>query len=163
MTVLKIALVGAPHTGKSHLAAALAASLKASGCQAVIVVADTPALQAELASYDLTFLMGLACSATSPQDDREAADQSIRAALTHAGTPYRVVYGGSEERLDQVLRTLDGLLQGNGAGLRPNAIPASIEKRKKTQSWVWMCDKCSDPQCEYRLLTDLMARRANPV
>jgi hypothetical protein len=29
----------------------------------------------------------------------------------------------------------------------------------KNQPWVWMCEKCSDPQCEHRLLTALLAQR----
>lgn len=163
MTVLKIALVGALHTGKSQLAAALTASLKASGFQADAVVVDTPVSQADLASYDLTLLMGLESGATAPLHAHETADQSIRAALTHAGIPYQVVYGGGEKRLAQALRALEGLLPQDGARLYRKAIPAGTERRKKPQSWVWMCDKCSDPQCEHQLLTDLLARRANTV
>lgn len=161
MTMLKIALLGAPHTGKSQLAAALTASLKACGCQAVVVVADTPALQAELVSYDLTLLMGLD-SAIAPLREQEAADLSIRATLTHAGIPYRVVYGGGEKRLDHALLALDRFLP-DGMRQGRNAIPAGIERCKKAQPWVWICDKCSDPQCEHRLLTDLLDRRASTV
>ena len=32
--------------------------------------------------------------------------------------------------------------------------------RKRPTPWVWSCEKCSDPQCEHRLLTALLAQRA---
>ena len=57
MIELKIALLGAPNTGKSQLAAALSRALEPSVRHAVIVLAETPALLAEPVRYDLTLLM----------------------------------------------------------------------------------------------------------
>lgn len=171
MTVLKIALVGAPHTGKSPLAAALTGSITASGWQAVVMVADTAALQADLASYDLMLLMGLettvegkaqgdAPETPAPmRETQEAADRSIRAALAHAAVPYRVIYGQGEERLAQALQAIESLLPRAGKRLR-QSIRDGISR---SGAWVWVCDKCSDPQCEHRLLTDLLAQRASAV
>lgn len=158
MTVLKIALVGAPHTGKSQLAAALTGSLKASGWQAEVVVADTPALPADLARYDLTLLMGLETAKTLGPV-WETADQSIRAALAHAAVPYQVIYGLGEERLAQALQAVERLLPRAGKPMRQSTRPDSSNGR----AWVWICEKCSDPQCEHRLLTDLLAQRASTV
>ncbi|MGH8831935.1 MAG: hypothetical protein ACREXV_12720 [Polaromonas sp.] len=163
MTVLKIALVGAPHTGKSPLAAALTGSITASGWQAVVVVADTAALQADLARYDLTLLTGLE-TAKTPAPAQEAADQSVRAALAHAGVPYRVIYGQGEERLAQALQAVESLLPRAEKHLRQSTIPGNTrEGVSRSGAWVWVCDKCSDPQCEHRLLTDLLAQRASTV
>ena len=174
--MLRIALVGAPHTGKSQLAAALTGALKASGWQAVVVVADTPALRADLARYDLTLLMGLETMAENKgprgtpampapvQEAREAADQSLRTALAGAAVPYRVVYGRGEERLAHALLAVESLLQRPGARLRRSEGPVSSGNAgSRAKAWVWACDKCSDPQCEHRLLSALLAQRASNV
>ena len=165
MAVLKIALLGASRNQVSELAAALSDAMKASGWQVFLVVAtDAAALPADLAGVDLVLLTGLESSAPSLFLDsraqalipaQEAADQSIRAALADTAMFYRVLYGASEERLVHALRAIESLLA-----------PAGIHPRQKTgsggiksQPWVWMCDKCSDPQCEHRLLTALLAQR----
>ncbi|UUZ63973.1 hypothetical protein LP417_00980 [Polaromonas sp. P1-6] len=155
--MLKIALVGAPNTGKSQLAAALTRALEVSAWHAVVVIAEAPALLAELVRYDLTLLMGLETLAKSPELARQqqAADQSIRAALTLSGVPYRVIYGQQQERLDQALREFERLLPAAEHRTPQNNGPGS-----KAKAWVWACDKCSDPQCEHRLLSDLLAQRA---
>ncbi len=161
--MLKIALVGAPDTGKSQLAAALTGALEASGWPAAIVLIDKPALQSDLASHDLILLMGLD-TRSDARLAQEAADQQIRTALAHANMAYRVIYGVDEERLHQALQACESLLkQGTQPGQTPNSRIASLKKGKKIQQWVWPCDKCSDPQCEHRLLTDLLARRASTV
>ena len=164
--MLKIALVGAPDTGKSQLAAALTGALEASGWQAAIVLIDKPALQSDLASHDLILLMGLD-TRSGARLAQEAADQQIRTALAHANMAYRVIYGLGEERLHQALQACgSSLKQATQApgGTKTATTPASFETgkkaRKKAQPWVWMCDKCSDPACEHRLLSDLLARRA---
>jgi len=163
MTVLKIALAGAANTGKSQLAAALIQALLASKLNAVVVVANTPALLAGLARHDLTLLMGLQTRATPkthktsqfPTATQEAEDLSIRAALAHAALPYRVIYGAFEERLAQAIQAAERLLPRAG---RP---PRLGSYANKPSAWVWLCDKCSDPQCEHRLLTALLTQRAS--
>jgi nicotinamide riboside kinase len=159
MTVLKIALTGAPNTGKSQLAAALNRALQASEENAFVVVANTPALLAGLARNDLTLLMGLQTPEKSqfPTGTQEAEDLFIRAALAHAAVPYRVIYGTGEERLAQALHAARRLLPRTEKLLRPN----SYANTPKTSAWVWICDKCSDSQCEHRLLTALLAQRAS--
>ncbi|CAM3343992.1 hypothetical protein [Polaromonas hydrogenivorans] len=165
MAALKIALLGASRTQLSELAAALDEALKASGWQALLVMAaDVATLPADLASFGLVLLAGLQFPAPSLFLDsrasalepaQEAADQSIRAALAHGAVAYRVLYGTPDERLAHALHAVQSLLA-----------PAQIRPRQKAgsdgiknQPWVWMCDKCSDPQCEHKLLTALLAQR----
>lgn len=156
--MLKIALTGAANSGKRELAAGLTRALQACGEHAFeVVVADTPERLASLVFNNLTLLMGLkirqasAC-ATGAQ---EAEDGLIRTALANAGMPYQVIYGEGEERLAQALQAAQRLLLP-GSGMRlPGGKP-----QLKTSAWVWLCDKCSDPQCEHRLLTALLAQRS---
>lgn len=141
VTVLNVTLAGAPGSGKSRLAAALTQALNKAGWPAAVGLAD-PAMQDNNA---LILLMGL----ESQAEDIHAADQTIRAALTRAGTVYDVLYGSMEERLAQAL----GLIEKRLTGADPRS------PTKNNRPWIWVCDKCSDPQCEHRLLTDLLAKR----
>ena len=147
--MLKIAVTGAPSTGKHQLASALTCTLKDAGRDALVAVTDPSASPSDAAG--LTLLCGLE-SAT--QAHQQAADQSIRAALAAEGAPYCVLYGGASQRLAQALcaveRLLPALVQQKPAPVR----------REGNKAWVWVCDKCSDPVCEHRLLSDLLAQRA---
>ena len=158
--MLKIALVGAPGSGKAVLAAALTDALNASGWPAAIVSIDNPALAPELASHDLILLMGLDIGSTA-RLAQEAADQQIRAALAHANIAYPVIYGLGEERLHHAIQACKSLLKQDTqlSETTMAAPPASVEAGKKARQWVWMCEKCSDPACEHRLLSDLLASR----
>lgn len=155
--MLKIALAGAANTGKSQLAAALTRALQACGEHAFeVVVADTPERLAGLAPSNLTLLMGLNIrqASTCSTDAQATEDDLIRTALANAGVPYQVVYGEDEERLAQALQAVQRLLLPRVGMRLPGGKP-----KLKTSAWVWMCDKCSDPQCEHRLLTALLAQR----
>ncbi|NMM10585.1 MAG: hypothetical protein HHJ16_09960 [Polaromonas sp.] len=162
--MLKIALAGASGTGKSQLAVALSEALKASEQEAVVLVANIAAFQADCARYDLTLLMGLEIGVEQTGEStltetsslmREADDHSIRNALTNAGVPYQVIYGSHEERLSQAIDAIGGLL-------RRAKNPRQISTRGggKNSAWAWICDKCGDPQCEHLLLTALLTRRS---
>lgn len=161
--MLKIALLGAPHTGKSALASGLNSAVKASAWPAIIrIEADILALPVALPSYDLVLLTGLetainthreALLPAAGQQAQIVADASIRTALADARISYRVLYGRSEERLAQACDALQSLL--------PQAQPGRI--RAPTKPWFWSCDKCSDPQCEHRLLTALLTQRSSRV
>ena len=160
MAVLTIALLGASHTGVLSLADAVNGALKTSGWQAVLeVVSDKPTRQADLADFDLVLLVGLESTAESRIEALEAADLSIRATLALAAVPYRVLYGTCEERLAHVWHAIESLLPRVEARPRQSTFSDGIKK----QPWVWMCEKCSDPQCEHRLLTALLARRADTL
>lgn len=150
---MKIAIAGAPLTGKSPLAAALGSALQASGLPAEVIVANPP-FPADLAGHDLVLLTGLepvlhAHKAAAADASREAADEAIRAAFASAGISYRVMYGTADQRLAQAL----------DAANPPAAPRANASRRSGKSAWTWVCDKCSDPGCEHRLLSDLLAQR----
>ncbi|AYQ29059.1 MULTISPECIES: hypothetical protein [unclassified Polaromonas] len=146
---MKIAIAGAPSSGKSPLAAALGHALQMSGRQAEVTVA-TPPFAPDLARHDLVLLTGLEAAprAAAAQLD---ADQAIRAAFASAGIPYRVMYGTADQRLAQALDAVNPPL--------PDLRRASAARRGGKGAWTWVCDKCSDPVCEHRLLSDLLAQR----
>lgn len=167
MAALKIALIGA-HPAQvigfaSLLDNAVKASVWTSGVK--VVSSDSLALPAELASFDLVLLMGMEPTAQAlgfPASEdlaQEAADRSIRTALTHAAISYQVLYGTSEQRLDQALHAIENRLPPTKINPRRSTPSGSTQNRP----WVWMCDKCSDPQCEHSLLTALLAQRASAL
>lgn len=130
-----------------------------------IVIADTTALMVAIYSamlfddgtlyrfalerqrgYDLTLVTGLDLPwvADGLQRDgphvRGPVDALVREGLGKAGVPYRVVYGSGEERTRNALSPVLALLGGK---------PADPAARR----WKWVCDTCSDPDCEHRLFT----------
>ncbi len=96
--------------------------------------------------YDVTLLTGLDLPwiADGLQRDgphvRGPVDALVRDMLGNAGVPYRVVYGTGGERLRNALAAID----------------ASLAPRPQARSWVWQCEKCSDPECEHRLFRSLL-------
>jgi hypothetical protein len=152
LIVLKIAVTGAPSTGKHQLASALDHALKDAGRDAIVAVTNSFASPSDAAG--LTLLCGLE-SAT--QAHQQAADQSIRATLAAGGMAYCVLYGSAPQRLAQALGAVERLLPG-----LPQQEPAPV-RREGNKAWVWVCDKCSDPVCEHRLLSDLLAQRTSPA
>jgi len=152
--VLKIAVAGAPSTGKHQLASDLERALKGAGRDAQVAMTEPSAPSGSAAShtdhagYGLTLLCGLESAEAAGQ----AADQSIRSALAAAGTAYCVLYGSAPQRLAQALAAVERLLPGSS--------PRKQAPAGRSKAWVWVCDKCSDPACEHRLLSDLLAQRA---
>ena len=137
-------------------------------CGNAIVIADSTALMVAIYSgmlfedgelyrfalrrqrhYDLTLVTGLdlpwvpdGLQREGPQVQQQV-DALLRRALAAAGVAYRVVYGQGEERLANALAAVDA---------NPDRGPADAGAGK-ARRWQWACDKCSDPQCEYRLFT----------
>ncbi len=110
-------------------------------------------------THDLTLLTGL--DLPTPADapcSREPMDALLRAALGRAGIAYKVIYGLGPERLHNALNALNALLPCGKPGLAP-ADDTTERNIQDTTKWVWACDTCSDPQCERRLLSDLLAKR----
>ena len=62
--------------------------------------------------------------------------------LDKAAVPYRVVYGAGADRLQNALAAID----------------AALSPRAPARGWAWSCDKCSDPDCEHRLFSQLLGR-----
>jgi nicotinamide riboside kinase len=115
--------------------------------------ADTTKLQAVLTQqlgFDHHLLLALdipaplAAGLADGGAQRQQMDALLRSTLVQAGLPFQVIYGLGEQRLAQALAALGKPAAESGAG-------------RKT--WVWVCDKCSDPVCEHRLLSDLLASR----
>jgi nicotinamide riboside kinase len=122
---------------------------------------DDPSLYADAlaaqASYAVTLLtaLDLPWVADGLQRDgphvREPVDALVRAALVRGGVSYAVVHGRGTERLANAWRAL------NLMALPDDSQPA--ERIADSTAWRWSCDKCSDPECEHRLFSDLVARR----
>jgi nicotinamide riboside kinase len=98
--------------------------------------------------YDVTLLTGLDIPwvADGLQRDgphvRGPVDALVREMLDKAAVPYRIVYGTGDERLRNALAAID----------------ASLAPRAASPTWVWQCDKCSDPDCEHRLFRKLAGK-----
>jgi nicotinamide riboside kinase len=96
-------------------------------------------------SYDVTLVTGLDLPWVADGLQRDGPhvqgpiDAQVRAMLGRAGLEYRVVYGSGSERVRNALAAID----------------ASLAPRRAAPSWVWQCEKCSDPDCEHRLFTRL--------
>ena len=176
MTTMKVALLGAAGTGKTSLARALTLALAnppaapdwqisdesplqhllqalASAHTALdlnpALKLDTPEWAQALAvqrGFEHTLLLALdVAPANNPlAAQRLRMDALLRQVLVKAQQPFQVIYGLGEDRLAQALTAL-------------KRSPAVREARGKP--WVWACEKCSDPACEHRLLSDLLASR----
>jgi HTH-type transcriptional repressor of NAD biosynthesis genes len=113
------------------------------------------------ALYETTLITGLdlAWVADGLQRDgphvRGPVDTLVRQALERAGIPYRVVYGQGHQRLNNALLALGLSGEDEAARMtRENAQFAINEGRTQ-----WQCNECSDPDCEHRLFTGLLAKR----
>ena len=156
---LQIMLLGAAGTGKTRLAADLrTALLSHESAAAGLLITDGPALASlslipgkhERPAHAHLLLMGLDLPARrSVHLSQAAADLDLRQTLCQASLPYSVVYGLGAVRLHNALDALRLSLSGNvlsGAGTSDRQRP-----------WAWACDSCSDPGCEQRLLSALLA------
>jgi nicotinamide riboside kinase len=148
----------------------------AAAALAQVVIADTTALMvaiysamlfedgtlyrfalARQRSYSLTLVTGLDLPwiADGLQRDgphvREPVDTLIRSMLAQAQIGYRVVYGNGEERLLSALAAVKSTPRNPLAAAAPEPPPPR-------QPWVWVCDKCSDPECEHKLFSALARR-----
>jgi hypothetical protein len=143
-----IRLLGAPGTGKTRLAAELAKALSAgSHAGPLFTVEDNPGLPHANPAGGATLLMGLDVPVPPAFATlQQAADGALRDALALSGISYQVVYGQGEQRLRSALAALQGAARASG-------------DQDSRARWTWACDNCSDPQCERRLLSDLLAAR----
>ena len=177
---MKIALVGAPGTGKTSLAEAIVAALQARSHKAHIltsndwqlpdydfaIVDGTPLFAAvqrdvdahdkslyphaitQQARYDIRLLAGLDLPHTNT-DRHRAFDARLREVLQTHQLRYSVVYGIGGQRTASALLAI---YQWSGLGTAVQAQGPS--------HWQWVCDKCSDAQCEHQLFTSLLGREA---
>lgn len=81
---------------------------------------------------------------------REAIDTALRRELRGAGIGFQTVYGQGTQRLRAALRAV-------GAALGRELLPD--DPLLRDGSGRWQCEACSDPDCEHRLFSALLARR----
>jgi len=111
--------------------------------------------------YDLTLVTGLDLPwvADGLQRDgphvRGPVDARVRQALTQAGVGFRVVYGQGLARLNNALLAL-GLPPEDASAWEDRTSAQFALNQGRTP---WLCEKCSDPDCEHRLFTGLLERR----
>jgi hypothetical protein len=108
----------------------------------------------------LTLVMGL--DQPAPLQDRatqEACDALIRQALNSAGVAFTVVYGQGGQRLRNALIAIESI--ASTADRKSASDHSGLENtaRKPARRRTWDCEKCSDPECEHRLFTTLIAGR----
>ena len=142
-----IALIGADDSGKTRLAEALALRLAQRGIAASLVVDPLPGRSIDpsaLEAHRGALILFIAAVSPTPIDDM------LRKALMDAKLSFAVVHGEGEEQLANAWNAINAAV---GADDRRPAAPQS------TAAWSWTCEKCSDPACEHRLFSDLVARR----
>ena len=73
---------------------------------------------------------------------RERIDARLREVLQRQGVGFSMVYGHGPQRLAGALAVLE---------------PGISTMPQTRSNWRWLCDKCSDADCEHRLFSDLQA------
>ena len=147
--MLRVTVVGALLELRDALVAALA--LQAANTGASYHVTTQP-------GGDLTLLLGLRQSDALPGNAADLADQSLRSQLNDADQPYQVLYGVLDQQVAQAAHLIR-LHQPTKLTTAAPMTPAPTQKA----NWRWACDKCSDPGCEHKLLTDLLAHRVPKI
>jgi nicotinamide riboside kinase len=78
---------------------------------------------------------------------RSGVDDLLRQHLRASGIPFSVIYGQGSDRLRQALNALQ-LDAASAATVNAESNPSDSEPRVP---WQWLCDRCSDVDCEHRL------------
>lgn len=142
---MKIAVVGAPGTGKSSLVQALRSALLANADTAECSVTEDWAPE-QHRSFDLTLLMGLDLSSTgSAAAPTLQLDAGLRHTLDKQAIAYAVVYGTGQARNECALEAI-----------AYHREQTRTRRKRPTSDWQWCCDTCSDAACEHRLFTALV-------
>ncbi|MEY3939521.1 MAG: hypothetical protein RL659_2363, partial [Pseudomonadota bacterium] len=122
-----------------------------------------PMALAHQALYDITLVTGLDLSWVAEELQRDgaqlriSADNLVRQALADAGMPYRVVYGQGPRRLNNALLALG--LQGEDLSAQETRVNGQFSINQGRS--LWQCNECSDPGCEHKLFTRLIAHRTD--
>ncbi len=151
-----VVVLGARLADASRFAANLNDRLLQAGIHVSVRAADQLTPDLNLAGCTAVFLLGLS------QGDKalEPLDQALRAGLLVARVDFQVLYGSDDESLERTIRAVRRFAAAPGlAQLSPTTPKPEKPDDASGKTWGWQCDKCSDPQCEHRLLTDLLAER----
>jgi nicotinamide riboside kinase len=120
-----------------------------------------PMALAHQALFDQTLVTGLDLPwvADGMQRDgphvRGPVDTLLRQALEHSGIAYRVVYGQGHQRLNNALLALG--MAGEDEAERTTRDKAQYAINEGRTAW--QCNDCSDPECEHKLFSGLLAKR----
>ena len=139
---MKVAILGAPQTGKTQLTHALKTHLMGLDLSLDVLDAVSPEL---LSPEDLVLLCGLDLMPASER--QQVTDTALRASLMAQQTPFQVVYGHGANRLDNALFCLGRQLPHLAQSMMRLEIPAK---------WHGPCETCGDGGCEHRLFTRLV-------
>lgn len=153
----RLALLGAPGSGKTRLCSDLQTALAAApaGPPALLICDDPPPAQLGPGTTRV-LLMGLDLApGHNKRDGQHAADGQLRQTLDRAGLAYTVIYGAGAARLQNALAALPRLWPCSAS--LPQTLRSTPPGDKRP--WVWACDSCSDPDCERRLFSALLAAR----
>ncbi|RST55215.1 hypothetical protein EJI01_09280 [Variovorax sp. MHTC-1] len=145
-----IALLGADDSGKTQLAEALSQRLAQRGIDATLVIDSSPEHAfdaAALEAYRGHALILLIAPASPTR-----IDEMLRQGLMDANLGFAVVHGEGAEQLANAWNAIN-------AAADPDA-RRSAARGRAAAAWSWSCDKCSDPACEHRLFSDLVAQRS---
>ena len=153
MTLRSVDILGAQGSGKSWLARALISALQASGLQDHWVISESQEPAPHPSPETITLLMGLDLPGLGPEQDGE--DKRLRQALVNTQAPFTVIYGKGLDRLSNALLALDLACQTDAAWLERESAQFNINRGRD----VWQCNECSDPACEHKLFTGLLAKR----
>ena len=144
-----IALLGAEGNAKARLAEALTQRLAGRGMAATVLVA--PASTASFDEDDIAAYRACARILLIAPALPSAADDALRKALADARLSFAVVHGEGPDRLANAWNAIDTLAEPEGG---------AQAARDREGTWSWSCEKCSDPVCEHRLFSDLVAKRS---
>jgi len=142
---MKVAILGAPVTGKTELAIALGKFFQSQGIP--LEVADSPNIRS-LGQADIALLSGL--DLASPSEMQSGVDQELRAGLQTLGMAFQVVYGRGSLRLQNALFCLATQTPQWAHVLRRDDMPVR---------WTGPCETCGDGLCEHQLFTKLVSNK----
>ena len=141
-----IALIGTDDSGKTQLAEALAQRLAQRGIEASLVTEPLPGRSIDPGTLEVhrdALILFIASASPTPIDDM------LRKALMDAKLSFSVVHGEGDEQLANAWNAINAAADADERRAAPEG----------TGVWAWACEKCSDPVCEHRLFSDLVAGR----
>ena len=103
--------------------------------------------------FDLTLVMGLDLPWVADGIQRDgvtiqsAFDVKLRYVLQSQGIGFSVIYGTGDERFNNAMAAMAAIAKAQH-------LPQEISAREVP--WHWVCDKCSDAQCEHRTFSALL-------
>ena len=145
MSRLRIAILGAPQSGKTWLVQELSKALNPATAYAVLDNPVWPQPQGtDENRWNLILLTGLDLAGMG--DQHRLIDQSLRSTLAQHAMPYTTVYGSDTTRCANALQAIRFHFRE----------PAALQSAPSR--WRWPCEKCSDPECEHQLFSALLAK-----